>query len=82
MVVFSPLAYGDELDKIEIGTTIAVFCLSMAMESVLTRGIFNGFTRYGAIKLGVMDIDWVYNSMPPCHGQIYPPVPLEPIKEF
>ena len=28
------------------------------------------------------DIDWVYNSMPPSHGQIYPESKLEPITDF
>ena len=35
-----------------------------------------------AQPLGTVDIEWVYNSMPPAHGQIYPEVPLEPVIEF
>ena len=34
------------------------------------------------IQTGIVDIDWVYNSMPPAHGQIYPPVPLIPVTEW
>jgi hypothetical protein len=30
----------------------------------------------------VLDIDWVYNSMPPSHGQIYPEVELEAVTDF
>jgi hypothetical protein len=54
----------------------------MAMEDVLVRGKYNGTRRVGLNRLGTVDIDWVYNSMPPCHGQIYPEVPLTPVVEF
>jgi hypothetical protein len=52
------------------------------MEDVLVRGIFNGYCRYRGVNLGTLDIDWVYNSMPPNHGRIYPPVPLERVVNF
>lgn len=52
------------------------------MESVLVRGPFAGFKRRGFFRLGLVDIDWVYNSMPPCHGQIYPAVPLKAVESF
>jgi hypothetical protein len=32
--------------------------------------------------MGLIDIEWVYNSMPPCHEQIYPPVDLKPVTAF
>jgi hypothetical protein len=79
---FSPLAFGDELKRIASGTEVAVFGLTMAMEDVLVRGRFQGFGRTRLVKMGTVDIDWVYNSMPPCHGQIYPEVPLRPIEAF
>jgi hypothetical protein len=30
----------------------------------------------------VLEVDWVYNPMPPLPRQIYPPLPLEPVREF
>ena len=81
-LAFAPLAFGPELHRIPTGTEVAVFCLTMGMEDVLIRGTFRGFRRYRAIRLGTVDITWVYNSMPPAHGQIYPEVPLEPVTEF
>ncbi len=56
--------------------------LTMGMEDVLVRGTFHGFKRFRFMKLGTVDIEWVYNSMPPGHGQIYPPVALKPVTEF
>ncbi len=81
-LAFAPLAFGRELHRIPAGTEVAVFCLTMGMEDVLIRGTFRGFKRHRLITLGTVDIAWVYNSMPPAHGQIYPEVPLEPVTDF
>jgi len=81
-LAFAPLAFGRELRRIPEGAEVAVFCLTMGMEDVLIRGVFRGYKRHRLIKLGTVDIEWVYNSMPPAHGQIYPEVPLEPVKAF
>lgn len=81
-LVFSPAAYGDELGAITEGASVAVFALTMRMESVLIRGVFLGVSRYRFVRLGVIDIAWIYNSMIPCHGQIYPEVPLRPVVNF
>ena len=81
-LVFSTLPFRDELRAIPTGTTIAIFGLNLKMQSVLARGIFTGFRSYRGIEMGVMDIEWVYNSMPPCHDQIYPDREIEPVSEF
>jgi hypothetical protein len=71
-LAFSPLAYNEELNAIHKGSVVAVFGLTMDMEDVLVRGVFTGFEKHRGITLGCVDIDWVYNSMPPKPGQIYP----------
>jgi len=81
-LLFASGAYSDELLELPAGTAVAVFCLTMGMEDVLVRGTYNGYQRYRGIKAATVDIEWVYNSMPPCHGQIYPEVPLKPVVEF
>ena len=81
-LAFSPLAYGDELRRIKKGSTVAVMALTMEMESVVTRGVFAGFTRTRGVSAGYVDIDWVYNSMPPAHGVMYPPQSLEAVTRF
>jgi hypothetical protein len=53
--------------------------LNLQMESVLVRGVFAGYRRYVGPRVGVIDIDWVYNSMPPKQGVIYPVAPLRPV---
>jgi hypothetical protein len=81
-LAFSPIAFKDEIIHISKNTPVAVFCLTMKMEDVLIRGTFRGYTRTIGLKLGTIDIEWVYNSMPPAHGQIYPEVELTPIVDF
>ncbi|MBN2472307.1 MAG: hypothetical protein JXN59_16400 [Anaerolineae bacterium] len=44
------------------------------------RGVYRGVQRVGGFRCGALDVDWVYNSMPPVPGQIYPPVALNPVQ--
>ena len=81
-LAFHPGAFGAELKSLTPGMTVAVFCATMQMEDILVRGTFNGFSRHRGVTLGTLDIDWVYNSMVPNHGQIYPPLPLERVVDF
>ena len=81
-LAFHPGAFSSDLNRLKPGTPTAVFGLTMQMEDVLVRGTFNGYARHRGIRLGTLDIDWVYNSMPPNHGQIYPPVPLTAVVGF
>ena len=81
-LAFYPMAFKDELLRVPKETTVAVFGLTMKMEDVLIRGIFRGFKRVMGLKLGTVDIEWVYNSMPPAHGQIYPELELKPVVDF
>jgi hypothetical protein len=56
------------------GTALAVFALDRALHSVLARGRTSGPRRVGGARVATLDLDWVYNSMPPKHGQIFPPL--------
>ena len=81
-LAFSPLAYKEELNAINKGSVVAVFGLTMDMEDVLVRGVFTGFEKHRGITLGCVDIDWVYNSMPPKPGQIYPEQEFKPVVNY
>ncbi|VAW30672.1 hypothetical protein MNBD_BACTEROID07-1660 [hydrothermal vent metagenome] len=81
-LVFHPGTYTDELLSIKAGTDVAVFGLTLAMQDVLVRGKFAGYKRQQAVKLGIVDIDWVYNSMPPLVGQIYPSIEMKIVEDF
>jgi hypothetical protein len=79
---FAVTPYADDLAAIPGGATVAVFAMTMQMEDILMRGTFNGIRRYRGVRLGTVDLDWVYNSMPPAHGQIYPEIELKPVTIF
>jgi hypothetical protein len=81
-VVFSTLAYGRELRRIQSDSPVAIFGMTMQMESVLSGGRFRGFRRIRGLTTGTVEIDWVYNSMPPAHRLVYPPAPLLPVTDF
>ncbi|TFH38377.1 MAG: hypothetical protein E4G96_10575 [Chrysiogenales bacterium] len=78
--VMSP--YADELAAVPKGSTVAVFAMTMKMEDILIRGVYNGPRRSRGISLGTIDITWAYNSMPPVHGQIYPETEHFPVANF
>ena len=61
---------------------MAVFGMSLAMEDVLSRGRYMGIRRVGGVRAGVVEVDWVYNSMPPVPGQIYPAVEVKAVTRF
>jgi hypothetical protein len=81
-LVFHPGVYTVELNSINKGANVVVFGLSLAMEDVLIRGKFIGFKRHRTVKLGIIEVNWVYNSMPPLPGQIYPPIEVSTVEDF
>jgi len=81
-IVFSFGAFGEDLRKIPVGAPLAIFGLTLDMEDVLLRGEYLGVSKAAGISYGSVKVNWVYNSMPPVAGQIYPPVPLEEVREF
>ena len=54
----------------------------MDMEDVLLRGVYHGVRRIGGVRCGLLQVNWVYNSMPPKPQQIYPELELTPVTEF
>ena len=80
--IFSTSVYRDELERIPAGADLCVFSMALTMEDVLLRGKYLGLRRKAGIRAGLVEIDWVYNPMPPVPGQIYPAVELKPVREF
>jgi len=81
-LVFSSLAYEEELRALRKNSHLAVFGLTLDMEDVLARGVFTGFAKHRGVTLGCVDINWVYNPMPPKPGQIFPARELEAVTNF
>jgi hypothetical protein len=81
-LLFSTAAFGEDLARIPAGVPMALFGMALTMEDVLLRGVYQGRQRIGGLPFGVFQTDWVYNAMPPVPGQIYPPLPLVPVRDF
>jgi hypothetical protein len=81
-ILFSASVFSAELQEIPAGAPLAVFCLSLSMEDVLLRGNFTGLRRVGGLLCGEVQVDWVYNPMPPVPGQIYPLLPIHTVSQF
>ena len=81
-VLFSTSVYTEELMAIPAGVTLAVISMALTMEDVLLRGTYQGIRRVGGIKAGVVEVDWVYNPMPPVPGQVYPATEIRAVTQF
>jgi len=81
-IVFATNPYKEELVKMKSGEKICIYAMNLDTENVLVEGIFKGFEKRKGIQLAVMDIERVYNSMPPKHGYIYPEKKDTAIVEF
>lgn len=76
-IVFKNAPFLELLSPLVKNQRIAILAFSMSMETVLLKGWFSGFDVKG---YGYMEIERVYNSMPPVHGYVYPEVPIETVK--
>ena len=81
-ILFSTSVYQNELQAIPSGTSLAVFGMALTMEDVLMRGTYLGIRRVAGVQSGVVQVDWVYNSMPPVTGQIYPRIDVQAVTDF
>jgi hypothetical protein len=81
-LVLSKGMFHDELKNIPDGAKVAVFTMNFNMESILVRGIYHASNDSVVGKIATIDIDWVYNSMPPALGQLYPEPGLKTITDF
>jgi len=81
-IVFSGGPFADEIAKIPTGTDVAVFCVALTMEDILVRGKISAPQFSVPVKLRTVEIEMVYNPMPPNQRVIYPESELEAVREF
>lgn len=48
----------------------------------MLRGTYQGIQRIAGVRAGAGAVDYVYNSMPPVPGQVYPRAKLRAVTEF
>ncbi|NHI93710.1 MAG: hypothetical protein EAX96_14585 [Candidatus Lokiarchaeota archaeon] len=71
-LIFTLSQFKEDLLQIPEESKIAVYALNMELENQLINGTFTGFQKFRGIKYGIIEIDEIYNSMPPFPGVIYP----------
>ncbi len=81
-LVFANTVHTAALQALDVGQPVAVFALNLKTESVLVRGPFEGFRGVSGIALGTLRPDFVYNTLPPQQGVIYPRPPLQAVTTF
>jgi nitroimidazol reductase NimA-like FMN-containing flavoprotein (pyridoxamine 5'-phosphate oxidase superfamily) len=69
-ILFSFNPYGRDLAAIPDQADVAVLFVNLKMESVMVKGSYS--KGKGLIPCGFVEINRVYNSMPPQPGYIYP----------
>ena len=81
-IVFALNPYREELLKVPGGKAVALFFVNLLMESVLVKGVYNR-KKFANLSYGCVDLERVYNSMPPQPRYIYPPLKQhEKVEEF
>ncbi len=71
-IVYPYTQFGADLASIQPGTTLAFFAMNTELMSILVMGTMREARRSRGVKYGIVEIEQVYNSMPPLPGQIYP----------
>lgn len=71
-LVFPRSVFKEDLEKIPAGENVAVLAMNMDLASQHVNGTFKGYEKFRGVKLGVIEIEEVYNSAPPMPGVIYP----------
>lgn len=77
-LVFSPSALKSDIEKIPVGSKVAVLGMTMDLANQLVNGTFTGFQKSRCTRLGVIDIEEIYNSSPPLAGKVYPEMAIRP----
>ncbi len=73
-LVFSTSALKSDLENIPIGAKVAVLGMTMDLANQHVIGTFTGIQKKRCVKLGIIDIEEIYNSCPPMPGVIYPEI--------
>lgn len=81
-LVVAATVYADELSRVPEGAPVAVFVMNLKLQSVLCRGRMGAFRGLPGAEVAAIDVDWVYNSMPPKQGVVFPEPPLAAVTAF
>lgn len=67
-LIFTPSILKEDFLKINPGTVMACYAMSLEIIMYLIRGTFQDIQEYEGIPIGILDVEEVYCSMPPKAG--------------
>lgn len=77
-ILLTAAPYKGLAEGLKDGDPASIFAANLDMEAVLLKGRYHKL----AGGLAAVDVDRVYNCMPPIHRYIYPPTPWQTVTEF
>ena len=78
VIAFPYTQFKPELEKLKKGQKLAFFGLSMELTSILVKGTLIDWKKSRGVRYAFVNIEEVYNSMPPVAGVIYPELETRP----
>lgn len=85
-LIFPLSQFKDDLEQIPKNAKVAAYVVvseNLELTNMMVNGTFTGFDKFRGFKYGIIEIDEIYNSMPPLHGVIYPEIQSRPkVKDF
>ncbi|MHA1727347.1 MAG: hypothetical protein ACTSWY_01285 [Promethearchaeota archaeon] len=72
-LVFPLSSLKQDLLQIPENSKVSVHCMNFDFANQVVKGTFTGIHKSRSIKFGVIEIEEVYNSVPPLVGFCYPP---------
>ncbi|MHA1167782.1 MAG: hypothetical protein ACTSRU_08175 [Candidatus Hodarchaeales archaeon] len=80
-LIFPLSQFKADLEQIPRSSKVSVYVVvseNLELTNMLVKGTFTGFSKFRRFKYGVIEIDEIYNSMPPLPGVIYPEIQVRP----
>ena len=74
-LAFTRAPYKNMLKELKAGTRVAVYCMDLDMQAIEVKGVF----KEGKAGMCYVDIDKVYNPVPPKAGYVYPELRQEAV---
>ena len=74
-IAFTRAPYADMLKDLKDGDRAAIYAMDLDMQAIEVKGVYHD----GKMGIGYLDIDRVYNPVPPKAGYVYPEIRQEAV---
>lgn len=82
-LIFTLSQFKKDLEAIPLGTDVASLAMDLEPLIIHANGKLIKYDRFRGVKYGIIEIEEVYNPMPPLAGVIYPKIQTRPkVRDF